>query len=158
MQAKVGFTPKSGLGALQMAVMAHHGCHSWAPGKQSKEMQIHGFVYGIPTIPTPLTLSLYFLVFWGYLRGKNPPQQMHCSCPAALCGFQAGSSGSAQHRAGTLQQVPVPSAGPTAGWGSLGQAEISWICRRAFVTTPNLCRSPVQPVAQKAITVNVISS
>lgn len=73
----------------------------------------------------------------------------------------ATAAPAAQDSAGTLlvlQQVPVPSAGPTAGWSTLAQAEVSWICRRTFVTTPNLCRSPVQPVAPKAITVNVISS
>lgn len=133
------------------------------------------FVHGIPAILTPLTLSLYFLVFWGIWGGESPPpaDALQLSCSSVwlpgwqqwLCAPASGQVGAtaapaAQHRAGTLQQVPVPvpSAGPTAGWSSLGQAEISWICRRAFVTTPNLCRSPVQPVAKKAISVNVISS
>lgn len=66
---------------------------------------------------------------------------------------QPRAAPAAQDSAGTLlslQQVPVPSAGPTAGQSTLGQAEISWICSRTFVTTPNLSRSPVQAVAQKS--------
>lgn len=44
----------------------------------------------------------------------------------------ATAAPAAQDSAGTLlsmQQLPVPSAGPTAGRSTLGQAEISWICR-----------------------------